>query len=141
MDQTIDAGVMVIGAAVGSAFGYFFGQTTEAIAWLFWIIVIDFVLGTARAVKNGRWTSNRCAQGFIKKFAILAVCALSHGLDVCAGTTFLQFGFISAFAFSEFGSILEKLSALGLAGMLPDNLKAILQAGKDRQVPPFGGRR
>lgn len=129
--------LMALGGGVGCLFAYFFGGNEEAIAWLMYTMAIDFALGTVCACRLGDWSSSACAHGLMKKFVVLVVCAISHGLDICAHTNFIQMSFISAFAFSEFGSIVETLTRLGYDDLIPEKLREFLAEAKKRPIKPL----
>lgn len=123
--------VLVVGAFLGWIWGVSFGHHELATEWLLIIMLSDYVAGVYRACKLGEYTSKKGTQGIIKKFCILWVCALSHGLDVITGFGCIQTAFLGAFGLNEMLSILENLGRVH-PHFVPDALQNFLTELKNR---------
>lgn len=123
--------ILAIGALIGWLWGVSFGNHELAVAWLLCIMMSDYVAGVYRACKLGEYQSGKGTQGLIKKFCILWVCALAHGLDVITGFGCIQTAFLGAFGLNEMFSILENLGRVH-PHFVPDVLQNFLTDLKDR---------
>ncbi len=125
--------LLAIGGFIGWAWGLAFAQHEAAVAWFCVIMFADYVAGVYRACYLGQYRSSRGVQGIIKKFLILSVCALSHGLDVITGFNCVQTAFLGAFGLNEMFSILENLGRVH-PGFVPEQLQRFLENLKARGV-------
>lgn len=123
--------VLAIGAAIGWVYGIAFGGHELAVAWFLAIMAGDYIAGIYRACYLGDYQSDVCAKGLIKKFCILWVCALAHGLDVIVGTECIQTAFLGAFGLNEMLSILENLGRIH-PHFVPEMLQHFLSDLKNR---------
>lgn len=124
---------MAIGGAIGAVFGFLFGEVTDGMLWLFTFLAIDYVTGIWAACRTQSLSSERGFRGILKKFLILAVVALSHGLDQMAGTQFIQTAIIFAYGLNEMTSIIENLERAGYGSIVPDAVRQILKIVRDRE--------
>ena len=124
--------VLAIGGIVGWLYGVAFGGHELAVAWFLALMASDYVAGVYRACYLGEYQSGRGTQGLIKKFLILSVCALSHGLDEITGLGCIQMAFLGAFGLNEMLSILENLGRVH-PGFVPEQLQHFLTELKNRK--------
>ena len=75
--------------------------------------------------------SKKGANGLIKKFIILWLCALAHGLDVIIGITIIQQVFVGAFGLNEMMSIIENVGRVH-PGLVPQQVQSFLERLKNR---------
>ena len=123
--------VMGIGGVLGWAWGMAFGDVHLAMAWFLTIMASDYVSGVYRALRMGEYSSKKGLNGIIKKFLILWLCALAHGLDVIIGLTIIQSAFIGAFGLNEMLSIIENLGRVH-PGLIPEQIQNFLTELKTR---------
>ena len=125
--------VYVIGGICGWLWGIAFGHQEIATAWFLALMAGDYIAGVYRACYFGEYQSKKGTRGLIKKFLVLSVCALSHGLDVIVGTACIQTAFFGAFGLNEMLSILENLGRV-YPGFVPEQLQHFLTALKKRGI-------
>lgn len=123
--------VYVIGGICGWLWGIAFGHQEIATAWFLTIMASDYVSGVYRALRMGEYSSKKGLNGIIKKFLILWLCALAHGLDVIIGLTIIQSAFIGAFGLNEMLSIIENLGRVH-PGLIPKQIQNFLTELKTR---------
>ncbi len=123
--------VYLIGGILGWLFGAAFGGHELAVGWFCVLMAADYVAGVYRACYLGEYQSSIGCRGIIKKFLILSVCALSHGLDVITGFNCIQTAFLGAFGLNEMLSILENLGRIH-PGFVPEQLQHFLEQLKNR---------
>lgn len=123
--------VLAIGGLVGWLYGVAFGGHELAVAWFLALMASDYVAGVYRACKLGEYTSKKGMQGIVKKFCILWVCALAHGLDVITGFDCIQTAFLGAFGLNEMLSILENIGRVH-PHFVPEALQSFLTELKKR---------
>ncbi len=123
--------VLAIGGIIGWVWGMAFGDVHLAMAWFLTIMLSDYVSGVYRALRMGEYSSKTGLNGIIKKFLILWLCALAHGLDVIIGLTIIQSAFIGAFGFNEMLSIIENLGRVH-PGLIPEQIQNFLTELKTR---------
>jgi len=118
-------------AVIGALVSYFFGGWTPLLGLFFFVIVLDYMSGLGAAVISGQGLSSSIGfKGLIKKFAIVAVVALSHQLDLVLGTSVILYGSIYFFICNELISIVENYGRMGLP--LPPQLKRIIHVLKQK---------
>lgn len=133
MPTALEKAVLAVGGAIGWVWGMAFGHQELAVAWFCTIMAGDYCAGVYRACYLGEYKSSIGFQGIIKKFLILSVCALSHGLDVITGFNCIQTAFLGAFGLNEMLSILENLGRVH-PGFVPEQLQHFLENLKNRGV-------
>lgn len=135
-------------AAFFTAIGTFLGwQGVMALVWVI-VMAIDYITGTAAAMKNGEWCSATARQGLWHKGGMLIVviaafiadCALSvicDHLPIGIEWTSIVLPLVLAwYIVTELGSILENAVKMGapvpswLVKLLKVGLKAIDEAGE-----------
>ena len=128
MKQHILNGVVAVS---GATFSYLFGGWTSVLELFFFIIILDYVSGLGAAIISGQGLSSAVGfKGLIKKFALVAIVALSHKLDVALGTQVIMYGSIYFFIANELISILENYGRMNLP--LPNHLKKIIHTLKSK---------
>lgn len=136
LPQGAERSLAYIGAAVGGAFSFAFGDVGPLLAWLMVFTVTDFILGTAVAIKLGQWSSHRNFMGILKKALMFGIVALSHGMDeVFAPLIHFQIFqsiVICAYCAGEFGSLIETLERGGFGSVIPPVLRRIVSTLNDR---------
>lgn len=132
-----EAILMAVGAGIGAVATFAFGTIDDAVIWLFAFIATDYITGTAASFKLGEWSSPVGFVGLFKKFIILAVVSMCHGLDAVCGTELLRNVSIFAYCLNEFGSIIENIERLGFGGMIPNVLRRGLAQLREKEEGLF----
>jgi toxin secretion/phage lysis holin len=129
MKQNIlNATVAVLGALVS----YLFGGWTPLLSLFFFVIVLDYLSGLGAAIISGQGLSSSIGfKGLIKKFAIVAVVALSFQLDIVLGTSVIMYGSLYFFICNEIISIIENYGRMKLP--LPSIAKKIMKILKEKE--------
>ena len=79
----LDRSITAIGSLAGAVWGFAFTEAIWPLVWWLAIfVVIDFFTGWVAASKTGDFDSGVLRDGVLRKVLIIAVCGLSHGLDV-----------------------------------------------------------
>lgn len=132
-----EALLMSIGGGFGAVVSFAFGTIDDAFLWLLAFISIDYVTGTAVALKTGEWCSSVGFVGLFKKFFILLIVSMCHGLDVATGTDLLRNVSIFAYGVNEFGSILENTERFGYGKIIPGVIRRGLKQLKNKEDELF----
>jgi toxin secretion/phage lysis holin len=129
MKQNIlNATVAVLGALVS----YLFGGWTPLLSLFFFVIVLDYLSGLGAAIISGQGLSSSIGfKGLIKKFAIVAIVALSFQLDIVLGTSVIMYGSLYFFICNEIISIIENYGRMKLP--LPSIAKNIMKILKEKE--------
>jgi toxin secretion/phage lysis holin len=118
-------------AVVGALISYFFGGWTPLLGLFFFVIALDYMSGLGAAVISGQGLSSSIGfKGLIKKFAIVAIVALSHQLDLVLGTSVVMYGTVYFFICNELISVTENYGRMGLP--LPPAIKKVIKVLKER---------
>lgn len=130
-----DKVIMQIGAALGAASSFLYGEWNDAMGWLAVCVIADFVLGTFAAAKVGEWNSDTGFKGIVKKAVVFGIVALCHGIDVASPIHIISLKDMAVMAFilNEAGSILENIVKLGFGSVIPDFVLKALKALKQKQ--------
>lgn len=123
--------VLGIGACIGYVWALAFDNVHLAMQWFLVLMLSDYLSGVYQALRRGEYDSKKGANGLIKKFIILWLCALAHGLDVIIGITIIQQVFIGAFGLNEMLSILENIGRVH-PHFVPEALQSFLTELKNR---------
>ena len=123
--------VLGIGACIGYVWALAFDNVNLAMEWFLVLMLSDYISGVYQALRLGEYDSKKGANGLIKKFIILWLCALAHGLDVIIGTTIIQQVFIGAFGLNEMLSIIENVGHVH-PGLVPQQVQCFLERLKNR---------
>lgn len=136
LPQGGERALLAIGATVGWAFSFAFGDVGPLLMWLTIFTVTDFLLGTAVAIKLGQWSSHKNFVGVLKKVLMFFIVALSHGLDEVFQPLIhfqiFQSITICAYCAGEFGSLIETLERGGFGSVVPPVLRRIVQTVNER---------
>lgn len=123
--------VLGIGACIGYVWALAFDNVHLNMEWFLVLMLSDYLSGVYQALRLGEYDSKKGANGLIKKFIILWLCALAHGLDVIMGTTIIQQVFIGAFGLNEMLSIIENVGRVH-PGLVPQQVQSFLERLKNR---------
>lgn len=129
----LDRSITAIGSLAGAVWGFAFAEAIWPLVWWLAIfVVIDFVTGWVAASKSGDFDSHILRDGVPRKVLIIAVCGLSHGLDVLfepvIGVSIFQSMVICMYGLSEFVSIIENLEKAGYGKSIPPILRRLIGA-------------
>jgi len=114
-------------AAIGGVVGWFFGGMDGSLYMLIAFVVVDYLVGVARAIFEKKLSSEIGTKGITKKVVIFLLVGIAHLLDVeilGAGDA-LRNVVIFFYIANEGISILENAAFLGLP--IPKKLKSILK--------------
>lgn len=121
---------------IGGVFGFVVGWAMNGIAdafyWLFAFVCVDYLTGMYQAGKNKVWSSSQGFKGLLKKFLILTIAVLSHGLAKMIELPAVETAVMFAFALNEFGSILENIEKAGYGAIIPLSIRKILEIVEDK---------
>lgn len=123
----------LIGAALGAAFSYLYGEWTDALTWLMIFMISDYCTGTVAALKLGEWASDVGLKGLGRKVIVLVIVAVGHGLDVSLSMHLVSVRdiVVGAFIVNEAGSILENLGRID-PHAIPEPIHKMLASLKKR---------
>lgn len=129
----LDRSITAIGSLAGAVWGFAFAEAIWPLVWWLAIFIcIDFVTGWYAAAKTGDFESSILRDGVPRKVLIIAVCGLSHGLDVLfepvIGVSIFQSMVICMYGLGEFASILENLEKAGYGKSIPPILRRLIGA-------------
>ncbi len=121
--------------ALASAFGAFFsavvGGADQQIQALVYLVIADYITGTAVGIKTKQFGSSKGFKGLMKKAAVFAAVAFAYCVDQAMGIKMLRAMAIFGFAAVEATSIIENLDRLGYGYYIPafirDKLEQIRQ--------------
>ena len=123
--------VLGIGACIGYVWALAFDNVHLSMEWFLVLMLSDYISGVYQALRLGEYDSKKGANGLIKKFIILWLCALAHGLDLIMGITIIQHVFIGAFGLNEMLSIIENVGRVH-PGLVPQQVQCFLERLKNR---------
>ena len=123
----------IVGAAIGAALSYLFGEWTDALQWLLIFMIADYATGTAAAMKLGEWASDVGLKGIGRKAIVLVIVAVGHGLDVSLSIHLVSVRdiIVCAFIVNEAGSILENLGRID-PHAIPDPVRKMIASLKKK---------
>lgn len=129
----LDRSITALGSLAGAVWGFAFSETIQPLVWWLAVFVgIDFLTGWIAASKSGDFNSRLLRDGVPRKVLIIAVCGLSHGLDVLfepvIGVSIFQSMVICMYGLSEFASIIENLEKAGYGKSIPPILRRLIGA-------------
>lgn len=129
----LDRSITAIGSLAGAVWGFAFAEAIWPLVWWLAIFIcIDFLTGWIAASKTGDFDSHVLRDGVTRKVLIIAVCGLSHGLDVLfepvIGVSIFQSMVICMYGLGEFASILENLERAGFGQSIPPILRRLIGA-------------
>lgn len=115
--------VMSIGAALGAAASFLFGEWGEGMQWLFLFVCLDYLTGSLAAWIAGRYSSDAGLRGIARKLVVFLIVALAHGIDTMAVGLGLPFALrdvmICALGLNEVVSLIENIDRLGCGDLIP----------------------
>lgn len=111
----------------------FLGGFDAPIQALAIVCLIDYVSGTAAALKLRKWSSSVGFKGLAKKASIFMVVGFCHWVDVGMSVDILRTGAICAYVINEAGSVLENVDKLGMGYLIPLWLRNRLADIKERE--------
>lgn len=115
---------------------YLFDVSTNGVAVLVGLMVIDWITGVAGAIINPKLYLNSTtgAKGIIKKFIMLCIVSAGHFLDMFLGVSVIQQAIVYAYVGNEGLSILENSAKCGLP--VPTSIVKLLEQlrGDDTSV-------
>ena len=121
-----------VGGVCGFVIGWAMNGIADAFYWLFAFVCVDYLSGMFQAGKNKVWSSSQGFKGLLKKFLILTVAVLSHGLAKMIELPAVGTAVMFAFALNEFGSILENIEKAGYGAIIPLSIRKILEIVEDK---------
>lgn len=128
--------MIAMGATVGAAFSFAFGDVGPLLIWLMIFAFSDWILGSWIACRQGMWSSHKNFIGILKKVLMFGIVSLAHGLDeVFAPVIHFQIFqsiTICAYCAGEFGSLIETLERGGFGSVVPPVLRRIVQTVNER---------
>lgn len=127
-----DGVFMSMGAVFGAMLSFLMGGLSGPVLWLFCFCVLDFAMGNAAVLREGRWKSNLAYRGIFKKMFMFVVVVICHGLDHSLDVNFIRDACIFAYIFNEVGSILENIERLGYGEIIPPIVRNALALVKER---------
>ena len=141
MEKTMIAGKAAMAAALSAALSFLGWKGILAICWLT-VMALDYVSGTAAAMKDGSWQSCRARTGLWHKCGMIfavTVAAIADGAMTVVLGNIPVLGIqwpgallplvLAWYILTELGSILENAVKLGAA--VPRWLTGLLKAGRD----------
>lgn len=115
--------VMAVGAAVGAAVSFLFGEISAGMQWLFIFVVADYITGSCAAWIAGKYSSDAGLRGLARKTVIFLLVAVAHGVDQMAVGMPLPFllrdVLVCALGLNEIVSLIENLDRLGCGDLIP----------------------
>ena len=128
-----------------------FGAMTALWGWLGWLVfgwitlmLLDYLTGSAAALKQGEWSSKVSREGIWHKLGMIVVVMVSAGSDLLISLVLTNLPVVQLpleysglicplvlvwYCLTELGSIAENAVAMGAA--VPSWLPKILEVGKD----------
>ena len=123
----VNAGAGLFGAFITFAFGYW----SEALTFLFVLIVADVISGVSASIREGSGLNSAVASiGFAKKGLMVLVIIIAHRADVLLGTNYVMGGAVYFYIANELLSITENYGRAGLP--LPDTLRRLVTVLRER---------
>lgn len=122
-----------VGGVVGGFVSVGVGGFDDPFKVLCGFVIVDYVTGTASALKNGQWSSRRGFKGLAKKVFLFLMVGIAHGLDVGLKVDFLRDAVIMGYILNEAGSTLENLERLGYGNLIPSILRKGLEQIKEQK--------
>jgi len=133
------AKVWAVFAAIGGVLSVALGGWDAGVIALVIAMGVDFLLGVALGVfgkspktKTGKLSSNAMGLGFVKKVCELVVIWLCVVIEPVLNVEFLRDAAVTGYLATEFLSILENMSLLGVPGLsIIKKVLDLLQTKKD----------
>lgn len=130
--SNINLGDILYSISIGTMV-YLIGGTDDAIIGLFLFMLLDYITGIMKGIKNKNLNSKIASYGIIKKVAILIIVVMGNRLDcifhLVDKTINCRFIVICFYLGNEGLSILENVTLMGVP--VPAKLKKILEQCRD----------
>lgn len=136
LPQEAERVLLAVGATLGGALSFAFGDVGPLLVWLLIFVIGDFVSGFFAAWVTSTYSSRKLFFGVAKKVSIFCLVALAHGLDMIFAPMIqiqiFQSITICAYAVGEFGSIIENMERSGLGDAVPPVLRRLVKTLDER---------
>ena len=123
--------IKFITTAFGACVVYLLGGADIMLTTLFIFLVVDYITGIFKGIKNRDLNSDTGWRGLMKKTGVMLGVIVSVQLDKLIGGDVFRSGTITFFTLNEGISIIENLSILGLE--FPEFMLKFLKAWKDKE--------
>ena len=123
--------IKLISTAFGTCVVYLLGGADVMLTTLFIFLVIDYITGIFKCIKNKDLSSDTGWRGLMKKTCVMLGVIVSVQLDKLTGGDVCRSGTITFFTINEGISIIENLSILGVE--FPEFMLKFLKAWKDKE--------
>lgn len=134
--------LLSVGALIGAVLSIALGGIDKMIYALIALCIIDYLTGTAAALKTGKWGSKEGFIGLLRKTVIFSVIALANLIDIAIDVHLLRQMAICAYALNEAGSIIENIDRAGWGSIIPPILrKALAQINEKTENGMLKNRR
>ena len=117
--------------AFGACVVYLLGGADIMLTTLFIFLVVDYITGIFKGIKNKDLSSDTGWSGLMKKTGVMLGVIVSVQLDKLTGGDVFRSGTITFFTINEGISIIENLSILGVE--FPEFMLKFLKAWKDKE--------
>ena len=113
-------------------FGYLYGSFDGLLAGLVTFVVLDYILGVAAAINEGKLSSKVGFKGITRKIVIFIIVATAKilGYNILGIGMILRDAVIGFYIFNEGISLLENAKRLGVK--VPDDIMNSLKKVKDK---------
>ena len=113
-------------------FGYLYGSFDGLLAGLVTFVVLDYILGVAAAINEGKLSSKVGFKGITRKIVIFIIVATAKilGCNILGIGMILRDAVIGFYIFNEGISLLENAKRLGVK--VPDDIMNSLKKVKDK---------
>jgi toxin secretion/phage lysis holin len=129
--ERIDLAFKTGAAILGGFAGLIFGESTEILRSLLWMMAIDYGTGMAAGYKEKTLSSKVGFKGIAKKVVILAMVALAHQVDSALGTkNMFRDATIVFYMANELLSIFENAGRIGVP--VPERLTQAVEVLKGK---------
>lgn len=123
--------IKLISTAFGACVVYLLGGADVMLTTLFIFLVVDYITGIFKGIKNKDLNSDTGWKGLMKKTGVMLGVIVSVQLDKISGGDVFRNGTITFFTLNEGISIIENLSILGVE--FPEFILKFLKAWKDKE--------
>ena len=123
--------IKFITTAFGACVVYLLGGADVILTTLFIFLVVDYITGIFKGIKNKDLSSDTGWSGLMKKTGVMLGVIVSVQLDKLTGGDVFRSGTITFFTLNEGISIIENLSILGVE--FPEFMLKFLKAWKDKE--------
>ena len=123
--------VKILTTFFGTCIVYLLGGADVMLTTLFIFLVVDYITGIFKGIKNKDLSSDTGWRGLMKKTGVMLGVITATQLDKITGGDVFRNGTITFFTINEGISIIENLSILGVE--FPDFMLKFLKAWKDKE--------